>query len=46
MIIFQFANVFFRIKGKEVVKFVQDDVEQNMAFALIKCKDTTLVIEG
>jgi len=32
--------------GKEVVKFTGEEVEQNYSFVFIKCKDTTIVIEG
>ena len=32
--------------GKEVLKFEGEDVQPNSGFALIKCKDTTLVVDG
>jgi adenylyl cyclase-associated protein len=32
--------------GKEVLKFEGDDVQPNYGFALIKCQDTTLVVDG
>ncbi|TNV79474.1 hypothetical protein FGO68_gene8230 [Halteria grandinella] len=32
--------------GKEVLQFQGEDVEPNYGFALIKCQDTTVVIDG
>jgi len=32
--------------GKEVLKFEGEDAQPNYGYALIKCQDTTLVVEG
>jgi hypothetical protein len=32
--------------GKEVLKFTGEEVQSNYGFALIKCTDTTMVVEG
>mmetsp|Transcript_242 Transcript_242/g.248 ORF Transcript_242/g.248 Transcript_242/m.248 type:complete len:112 (+) Transcript_242:877-1212(+) len=32
--------------GKEVITFKKEENEQNHGFVFIKCKDTTIIIEG
>ena len=32
--------------GKEVLKYEGEDVQPNYGYALIKCQDTAIVIEG
>ena len=43
VVIYSLVQYYF---GKEILKFSGDDVQHNYGFALIKCKDTSLVVEG
>jgi adenylyl cyclase-associated protein len=43
---FKFNTWYIENYGKEVLKFEGEDVQLNYGWALIKCQDTTLVVDG
>ena len=43
---FRYNTYYIENWGKEVLKYEGEDVQSNYGWALIKCQDTTIVIEG